>query len=154
MVPKCLYLPLHISWALRLQRQLASVIGGKEYGKWVLVVPPKVVEELGWREGETLEALVKGDWLILLREEPVIDTEKEPEEKKMNYEQFRERVLKNLADVPDGLTWTELKQRGGFYQTVPNNRWVGRLEDDIQLRREKVRARGVVWRVSTEDSSG
>ncbi len=139
---------------MRLQRQLASVRGGKEYGKWVLVVPPKVVEELGWREGETLEALVKGDWLILLREEPVVVAEKEPKEKKMNYEQFREKVLINLADVPGGLTWTELKKRGGFYQTVPNNRWVGRLEDDIHLRREKVRARGVVWKVSTEDSSG
>jgi len=52
-----------------LQKQLSKKIGDKEYAKWVLVVPPKLVEKLGWKMKEKLEAEVKGDKLIIEKED-------------------------------------------------------------------------------------
>ncbi len=36
---------------LRLLLRLATG-RGKEYPKWLVVIPPKVIEELGWKEGD------------------------------------------------------------------------------------------------------
>ncbi len=41
---------------------------GKEYAKYVIVVKPKHIEELGWKEGEELEAEVKKGKLIIERD--------------------------------------------------------------------------------------
>ena len=48
-----------------LQKQLSKKIGDKEYAKWVIVVPPKIVEKLGWEAGEELEAEIKKDKLVI-----------------------------------------------------------------------------------------
>jgi len=48
-----------------LQKQLSKKIGDKEYSKYVIVVPPKMVEELGWKAGEELEAEIKNKKLII-----------------------------------------------------------------------------------------
>ena len=48
-----------------LQKQLSKKIGDKLYAKYVIVVPPKMVEELGWKAGEELEAEVKGGKLVI-----------------------------------------------------------------------------------------
>ncbi len=50
---------------MRLQKQLSKKIGDKEYAKYVIVVPPKTIDKLKWKEGEELEAEVKGDKLII-----------------------------------------------------------------------------------------
>ena len=50
---------------MNLQKQLSKKVGDKEYAKWVLVVPPKIIEKLGWKAGEELEAEVKGNKLII-----------------------------------------------------------------------------------------
>ena len=52
-----------------LQKQLSKKIGDKEYAKYVIVVPPKLVEELGWKAGEELEAEVKKDKLIIEKDD-------------------------------------------------------------------------------------
>ncbi|MBW2976927.1 AbrB/MazE/SpoVT family DNA-binding domain-containing protein [Candidatus Woesearchaeota archaeon] len=52
-----------------LQKQLSKKIGNKEYAKWVLVVPPKIIEKLGWKAGEELEAEIKGSRLIIEKED-------------------------------------------------------------------------------------
>jgi len=52
---------------VRLQRQLNRRAKGKEYSKWLVVIPPDMVEKLGWREGEELELDVRGDELRLQR---------------------------------------------------------------------------------------
>jgi hypothetical protein len=41
---------------------------GKTYYRWILMVPPKVVGELGWREGEEIAMEVRGR---ALKVEPV-----------------------------------------------------------------------------------
>ena len=40
---------------MRLQKQLSKKIGDKEYAKYVIVVPPKTIDQLKWKEGEELE---------------------------------------------------------------------------------------------------
>ena len=50
---------------MRLQKQLSRKYEGKEYAKYVIVVKPELIEKLGWKEGQELEAEVKGDKLII-----------------------------------------------------------------------------------------
>ncbi|MBS3157252.1 hypothetical protein J4442_03735 [Candidatus Woesearchaeota archaeon] len=33
---------------MKLQKQLSRKVGGVEYAKWVLVIPPNVIEESWW----------------------------------------------------------------------------------------------------------
>ncbi len=48
-----------------LQKQLSKKVGDKEYAKYVIVIPSKLVEELGWKVGGELEAEVKKGKLII-----------------------------------------------------------------------------------------
>jgi bifunctional DNA-binding transcriptional regulator/antitoxin component of YhaV-PrlF toxin-antitoxin module len=50
---------------MQLQKQLNRIVENKEYSKYLLVVPPQVVEELQWKEGEELEHEVKEQSLII-----------------------------------------------------------------------------------------
>lgn len=55
---------------MRLQKQLSRKVGDKEYPKWVIIVPPKQIDALGWMEGEYLESEVNSQELIIRRENP------------------------------------------------------------------------------------
>jgi bifunctional DNA-binding transcriptional regulator/antitoxin component of YhaV-PrlF toxin-antitoxin module len=55
---------------MKLQKQLSRKYGGKEYPKWVITVPPKQIDELGWSEGEFLDSEISGRELIIRRENP------------------------------------------------------------------------------------
>lgn len=50
---------------MKLQKQLSRKVGNEEYAKWVVVIPPEQVRELGWSEGIELEADPKNNRLIL-----------------------------------------------------------------------------------------
>ena len=50
---------------MKLQKQLSRKYGDKEYAKYVIVIKQKHIEKLGWKEGEELEAEVKGEKLII-----------------------------------------------------------------------------------------
>lgn len=50
---------------MRLQKQLSRRVEKKEYAKYVLVLPPKTVKEVGWREGIELTVSVKRTSLVL-----------------------------------------------------------------------------------------
>jgi len=45
---------------MKLQKQLSRKVGGTEYAKYVIVIPPKIVEEAKLKEGEELEIQVNG----------------------------------------------------------------------------------------------
>lgn len=45
------------------------------------------------------------------------------------------------------LTWAEIKEKAGFEQKVPNNKWVRWMEEDIGLVREKTKEGKTVWRL-------
>jgi bifunctional DNA-binding transcriptional regulator/antitoxin component of YhaV-PrlF toxin-antitoxin module len=50
---------------VKLQKQLSRKVEGKAYPKYVVTIPPKCVEELGWKEGEQLtENIIKGKLVI------------------------------------------------------------------------------------------
>ena len=55
---------------MKLQKQLSRKYGNKEYPKWVIIVPPRQIEVLGWSEGEYLESEVRERELIVRRENP------------------------------------------------------------------------------------
>ncbi len=50
---------------MKLQKQLSRKVGDTEYAKWVLVVPPSLIENLGWKEGQELEAEIKDNKLVI-----------------------------------------------------------------------------------------
>lgn len=50
---------------MRLQKQLSRKIGNTEYAKYVTVIPPQTVKELGWKDGEDLEPEIKNGKLII-----------------------------------------------------------------------------------------
>ena len=117
-------------------------MGETEYPKWVVIIPPAQVDQLGWEEGRELESIVEGNKLVI---KPLINPPSK--QQKTPYEEFRDRIEEALKAEPKGLTWTEIKQRLGLPQKVPNNKWVRMMEKDIGLVRETDKERGVVWRL-------
>ncbi|MBI4288745.1 MAG: hypothetical protein HY671_09995 [Chloroflexi bacterium] len=63
----------------------------------------------------------------------------------MSYEQFRDRVRELLSSSLAPLTWTEIRTKAKLPQAFPNNQWVHRMEQDINLKREKDRNGIIRW---------
>ena len=50
---------------MKLQKQLSRKVGDIEYAKWVLVIPPNMIEELKWKEGQELETEIEDNKLVV-----------------------------------------------------------------------------------------
>ena len=50
---------------MKLQEQLSRKVKGKTYPKYVLTVPPKNIETLGWQKGTELEVCIEGNKLVV-----------------------------------------------------------------------------------------
>ena len=50
---------------MRLQKQLSRKVAGKEYSKWVITIPSREIEELGWGVGEELRTAIEENRLVL-----------------------------------------------------------------------------------------
>ncbi len=50
---------------MKLQKQLSRKIGNIEYAKFVTVIPPEKIKELGWGDGEELEAEIRNGKLVI-----------------------------------------------------------------------------------------
>lgn len=50
---------------MRLLSQKHSEYKGKKYEKFWVVIPAKIIEKLGWKRGQDLEAEVKRDKLVI-----------------------------------------------------------------------------------------
>jgi len=50
---------------MHLQKQLSKKYGDKEYAKYVIVIKSQHIEKLGWKDGDKLNATVKGKELII-----------------------------------------------------------------------------------------
>lgn len=132
---------------MRLMRQISRQVGGNEYAKWMIIIPPSAVEELGWEEGQELESQVKGRILVV---KPQGKRKEKP--KKMAYEEFRDKVKRVLRTKPQGLTWTEIRNTLKLPQKVPNNLWVRMMEKDIGLVRELDNRTGKkTWRLHVSE---
>jgi len=62
------------------------------------------------------------------------------------YGKFRTQIERILKVEPEGLTWTEIKQRLNLPQKVPNNRWVRKMEKDIGLERKTIKGK-TYWKL-------
>jgi len=54
----------------------------------------------------------------------------------LTYEEFRDKIGDTLKKK-GSLTWTEIRTAAKLPQAFPNNKWVHRMETDINLRRNK-----------------
>jgi len=59
---------------VKLQKQLSRKTKGKSYPKYVMTIPPKDIEELGWQKGMELEVRIRDNKLII---QPKQNNEKE-----------------------------------------------------------------------------
>ena len=50
---------------MRLLSQTSREYKEKEYKKFWIIIPNKLIEKLGWKTGEDLEAETKGDKLVI-----------------------------------------------------------------------------------------
>jgi bifunctional DNA-binding transcriptional regulator/antitoxin component of YhaV-PrlF toxin-antitoxin module len=50
---------------MKLQKQLSRKVKDVEYAKWVLVIPPNIIEKLKWKEGQELEVEIKENSLVV-----------------------------------------------------------------------------------------
>jgi len=119
---------------MRLQKHKVRKSGDKEYFKWVLIVPPNRIEQLGWREGIELKDEVNGESLCI---KPLSKDELKDFQDKPLYEDFKKSVKNILERHPSGLTWTQIRDKLNFPQKYPYNQWVKKLEQDIGLKRIK-----------------
>mgnify|MGYP001053255941 CR=1 FL=1 len=130
---------------MRLLRQVSRLVGDNEYCKWVIIVPPHQVEELGWKEDEELESHVKSKSLLI---KPL--TKKREKPQKMSYLDFKERILVLLNTEPAGLSWSEIRRKLQLPQKVPNNLWVRMIEKDIGLVRHlDNKTAKVIWKLES-----
>lgn len=53
---------------MRLIEQKSRNYGDKEYFKYIVVLPSKIVKQLGWKAGEDLEVEVQGKKLVIERD--------------------------------------------------------------------------------------
>jgi len=128
---------------MRLLKQVSRLIGDNEYSKWIIIVPPSQVEELGWKEGEELESCVKGKSLLIKPQTK--EKEKPP---KMSYLEFRDKISALLSTEKEGLSWTEIRQKLLLPQKVPNNLWVSMMEKDIGLLRQlDIKTAKIIWKL-------
>jgi uncharacterized protein YeaO (DUF488 family) len=110
---------------MKLQKVPSRKVSKKEYNKWLIIVPPKDVEELGWQDGQKLKTAVeKGNLVIAISKEP-------------SYEEFKNKIWALLNSRPQGFIWQEIKEKLNLEQKVPNNKWVSKLGKEIGLRRKK-----------------
>lgn len=55
----------NLNCLMKLVKQHTRKYGDKDYYKFFVVIPQKIIEELGWKGGEDLEAEVKDKKLII-----------------------------------------------------------------------------------------
>jgi antitoxin component of MazEF toxin-antitoxin module len=67
---------------MKLQKQLSRRVGNKEYPKWVIAIPPKQIDALGWKEGQSLESEILDRQLVIaLVSESTVEKRKEAAKK-------------------------------------------------------------------------
>ncbi len=67
---------------------------------------------------------------------------------KVGYDNFKDKIKEILKTSGTPLTWGQIKEKAGFAQKVPNNKWVRQMEKDIGLKRVKnEETKQILWRL-------
>lgn len=119
---------------MKLQKQISRKTKDTQYVKWVIIIPPERIKQLGWGEGLNLIDEVKGN-ILCVRAANEMEIKKIKEEP--IYENFKNSTKNILERYPTGLTWSQIKDKLNYSQKAPNNKWVRKLEEDIGLKRVK-----------------
>lgn len=70
-----------------------------------------------------------------------------PRKSMMTYDVFRNKIYEMLKGQDSPITWTELRTKAGLPQLFPNNQWVHRLEQDINLYRHRDPNGVITWQL-------
>ena len=76
-----------------------------------------------------------------------------PRKAVMPYEEFRDRIVRVLANAGHPLTWTEVRTAAGLPQLFPNNQWVHRMEGDVGLHRRRDSTGVVRWELPPKETT-
>jgi antitoxin component of MazEF toxin-antitoxin module len=125
-----------------LQTRVSRRVRGKEYVKSDLVIPRELVQKLSWSDDQTINFRLHGSNKLLL-----IPTEPRQRPVKLAFETFAATVLRVLAEHPQGLAWSRIRELGELEQATPNPVWVYRLEKECGLERSHDKALQVLWRL-------
>lgn len=63
------YIPNRYLIYMKLQSQVSRKVGDTEYTKFWVVLPQKVIRKLGWKTGQELDTEIKGDKLVVEKED-------------------------------------------------------------------------------------
>ncbi len=64
----------------------------------------------------------------------------------LTYEDFRDKIRETLQKSGT-LTWTEIRTAAKLPEKFPNNKWVRRMESDINLKRNKDSHGIIKWKL-------
>jgi antitoxin component of MazEF toxin-antitoxin module len=84
-------MPTKENRVVKLQRRFAYRYKDKDHFKHMLTVPEHVIDELGWEEGQYLNLHVKGNKLVLERQE-AIQEEMRQEEQEEQYDENEQYI--------------------------------------------------------------
>jgi len=59
------YISLEKLGTITIQKQISRKIGDKEYEKYMIVVAPKIIKQLGWKQGDKLNPKIVEDKLVI-----------------------------------------------------------------------------------------
>ena len=76
------------TYIMKLQKQVSRKTKDKTYVKWVITIPPNVIQEMGWDEGLELSKTISKNSLILSPKKNKIVKISTKAGKKTNYEKF------------------------------------------------------------------
>jgi antitoxin component of MazEF toxin-antitoxin module len=133
---------------MKLQRQRAYKLDDDHWQyKYVITVPETLIDELGWKAGNELQATIK-EGSVVVSFVSDVPRKRRRTVTKMSYADFRDKIKGVLQYNDKGMTWTQIRTHLKLDQIVPNNKWVRRMEDDIGLMRVKRSDGVIVWRVN------
>ncbi len=125
---------------LKVQKSVSHTNGSKEYVKHQIVVPNDLVKQLGWNQGDELEARINQRGLLLYR------LPSKPEVKTHDYDEFKRFIIKILSTSPKGIEWSELRRLACLPQKTPSPIWVRKLEDEnILIRARDPTSSRIIW---------
>jgi bifunctional DNA-binding transcriptional regulator/antitoxin component of YhaV-PrlF toxin-antitoxin module len=118
--------------------------GNQVYEKFQAVFPRDIVEESGWDEGDELEFRRDRAGHVVVSAHPY-DPKRKPE---ADYDIIRMTLFSLLHLNPNGLRWTQCRERSSYLPKKPSPFLVAKLIHDIGLRRDRDPETGKkIWRI-------
>ena len=128
---------------MKLQKSISRIVGDKEYFKHQVTIPNNFITQLGWEVGDNLDPSITAKGLLFYK------TERKERQKRMDYEEFKDKIAYTLATLPQGSTWAALRLKAGLTQATPSAIWVKRMEDEGILKRfQEPDTSRIIWKSS------